>query len=108
MRNPSPAKLGVPGKGRFPLVTLAAMFSRRHRLFLQRDFGQLNCNVVSRPLIIKISDEAQRNDKPANNQCCERFHQLFSSSLFYVDHTETIFRLMRAISDLHTTKAEVR
>jgi hypothetical protein len=85
----------------------AAMFSRRHRLFLQRDFGQLNCNVVSRPLIIEISDEAQGNDKPANNQCCERFHQ-FSSSRFHVDHTAAIFRLMRAISDLHTTKAEMQ
>jgi hypothetical protein len=31
--------LGKVGKGRFPLITLAAMFSRRQRLFLQRDFG---------------------------------------------------------------------
>jgi len=54
----------------------------RYRLFRQRDFGQLNCNVITRPLIIKISNDAQRNDKPTNNQRRERFHRLFSSSYF--------------------------
>lgn len=46
----------------------------RRGLFRQRDFGNLNCNIASRPLIIEIPDDAHRNDKAANNQCHKRFH----------------------------------
>jgi hypothetical protein len=44
-------------------------------LFLQLDFGHLDGDVVSRPLIIKISEHNHRNDKRPDNCYCEWFHQ---------------------------------
>ena len=44
-------------------------------LVLQLDFGQLDSNVVSRPLVIKISEHYHRNDKRPDNCYCEWFHQ---------------------------------
>jgi hypothetical protein len=44
-------------------------------LRLQLDFGQSDSDVVTRPLIIKISDHSHRNDKRPDNCYCEWFHQ---------------------------------
>ena len=44
-------------------------------LVLQLDFGQLDSNVISRPLVIKISEYCHRNDKRPDNCYCEWFHQ---------------------------------
>jgi len=49
--------------------------TRANPLVLQLDFGQLDSNVVSRPLVIKISEHSYRNDKRADNCYCEWFHQ---------------------------------
>jgi hypothetical protein len=44
-------------------------------LALQLDFGHLDSDVVTRPLIIKISEYSHRNDKRPDNCYCEWFHQ---------------------------------
>jgi hypothetical protein len=44
-------------------------------LRLQLDFGQSDSDVVTRPLIIKISEHSHRNDKRSDNCYCEWFHQ---------------------------------
>jgi len=44
-------------------------------LVLQLDFGQLDSNVVSRPLVIKISEHCHRNHKRPDNCYCKWFHQ---------------------------------
>src|ERR1035437_7588877 len=43
-------------------------------LGLQLDFWHLDCDIVVRPLIIKISDHSHRNDKRPDNCYCEWFH----------------------------------
>src|ERR1039458_3778598 len=63
-------------------------------LFLQLDFWQLNCNVARRSLIIKISDDAQCNDKANNNECRDRFHRLTPVRIFSADHAEPLCRLI--------------
>src|SRR6202011_2758861 len=50
-------------------------------LVLQLDFGQLDGDVVPRPLIIKISEHSHRNDKRPDNCYC--FIRVFSSSSFF-------------------------
>jgi hypothetical protein len=52
-------------------------------LVLQLDFGQLDSNVVSRPLIIKISDHSHRNHKRTDNCYCEWFHQAILQFEFF-------------------------
>src|SRR3984893_12449799 len=49
-------------------------------LVLQLDFGHLDSDVVSRPLIIEISEHCYRNDKRPDSCCCQSFPQ--SSLLF--------------------------
>ena len=44
-------------------------------LVLQLDFGQLDSNVVSRPLVIKISEHCHRNHKRPDNCYCKWFRQ---------------------------------
>jgi hypothetical protein len=44
-------------------------------LVLQLDFGQLDSNVVTRPLVIKISEHSHRNGKRRDNCYCKWFHQ---------------------------------
>ena len=44
-------------------------------LVLQLDFGQLDSDVVSRPLIIEISEHSHRSHKRPDNCYCEWFHQ---------------------------------
>ncbi len=46
-----------------------------NQLALQLDFWHLDGDVVSRPLIIKISEHSHRNDKRSDNCYCEWFHQ---------------------------------
>ena len=46
------------------------------------DFGQVDCDVVIRPLIVKESNHGQRNNERADKCCCERFHQAYSSLSF--------------------------
>jgi hypothetical protein len=41
----------------------------------QFDFWQLDCDVATRPLIIKISQHSHRNDKRSDNCECYWFHQ---------------------------------
>src|SRR3984893_16397791 len=57
-----------------PLCTLTSRTSV-NPLVLQLDFGHLDGDVVSRPLIIKISEHSHRNDKRPDNCYCEWFHQ---------------------------------
>jgi hypothetical protein len=59
-------------------------------LVLQLDFRHLDCDVVTRPLIIKISEDSHRNDKRSDNYYCERFHQGFSSSSFFDRFTRSL------------------
>ena len=46
---------------------------------LELDFGQADCDVVTRPLIVEVSNHGQRNNERADNCSCERFHQAYSS-----------------------------
>jgi hypothetical protein len=48
---------------------------QNNSLARQLDFGHLDGDVVSRPLIIKISEHSHRNDKRPDNCYCEWFHQ---------------------------------
>jgi len=41
---------------------------------LQLDFGNLDSDIVTRPLIIKISEHSHRNDKRRDNCNCDWFH----------------------------------
>ena len=41
---------------------------------LQLDFGNLDSDIVTRPLIIKISEPSHRNDKRRDNCNCDWFH----------------------------------
>jgi hypothetical protein len=60
-----------------PLKHVSAPYPRTSikPLVLQFDFGHSNSDVVTRPLIIKISEHSHRNDKCRDNCYCERFHQ---------------------------------
>jgi hypothetical protein len=69
----------------------------RRVLFLQRNFGQLNLNIITRPLIVKKSNDVQRNDKPANSQCRE-ISLDYSPVRFFAGHTEQLCQLMQAMN----------
>jgi hypothetical protein len=57
------------------------LFFVKH-LPLELDFGQADCDVVIRPLIVEVSNHAQRNNERADNCCCEGFHQAYSRLSF--------------------------
>ena len=57
------------------------LFLVKH-LLLELDFGQSDCNVVIRPLIVEVSNHSQRNNERGDNCCCEGFHQAYSRLSF--------------------------
>jgi hypothetical protein len=72
-----------------PTPCIAAIISQRRQrisdadeqlvlaefLRLQLDFWHLDSDIVTRPLIIKISEHSHRNDKRPDNCHCNWFHQ---------------------------------
>jgi len=74
-------------------------FSSRF-LRLEFDFRRADCDVVSRPLIVEVSNNGQRNDEPADNSCCDRFHQTYSSLSFSIASPRRAFRPPHALKNM--------